>query len=177
MTACPEAAWHDFAACNGVDPAVFFPASNGQSARAKAICAGCPVTGPCLADQLAYERTIPVVGHLYGVFGGLTALERKEILDAERLAARAQPVPAFGRRLYDAERTAGTARRLAEAMAAGEKRCTGPCGLMLPLTAYGRTGASWRGVCKACRKAVREREALMRTLILRLIKRNGRKVT
>ena len=80
--------WQDFAACAEVDPEVHFPESRGATYQAKAICDGCPVTGECLAYQLAYERTTPKVGHLYGVFGGLSAREREVIIVAERREAR-----------------------------------------------------------------------------------------
>ena len=35
--------WRSSAACRGLDPAIFFPASEEDAAEAKAICAGCLV--------------------------------------------------------------------------------------------------------------------------------------
>ncbi|WP_405010990.1 WhiB family transcriptional regulator [Kitasatospora sp. NBC_01539] len=70
------------AACQGMDPDLFYaepdpddpdadPAASGfATRRAKAVCAGCPVREMCLA--LALRR-----GEPFGVFGGLTADERR----------------------------------------------------------------------------------------------------
>ncbi|MFF1793994.1 WhiB family transcriptional regulator [Kitasatospora sp. NPDC058263] len=69
------------AACAGVDSTLFFPDPEELSPaavawaerRARMFCAGCPVRSLCLADAL--ERREP-----YGVFGGLTAAERRSLL-------------------------------------------------------------------------------------------------
>ena len=79
--------WIDFASCTEVDPALFFPPLGLSTAKAKEICAGCPVTEDCLDYQLAYERVTPRVDHLHGVFGGKSAKEREAILAAENRAA------------------------------------------------------------------------------------------
>lgn len=70
--------WRRGAACArpAVDPQVFFPpegwASDIAEAKAKRICAGCPVRDACLGEALAWENPLS----RYGVFGGLTANER-----------------------------------------------------------------------------------------------------
>ncbi len=76
----PRPRWHELAACDGLDPtgSVFFPARGHSAAPAKAICAGCPVVGECLAWALEHED--------YGVYGGLTAPERDEIRRVRRVA-------------------------------------------------------------------------------------------
>jgi WhiB family transcriptional regulator, redox-sensing transcriptional regulator len=54
------------AACAGADPALFFPerGDTETEARAKAICARCPVRAACLARALEN-------GERFGVFGGV----------------------------------------------------------------------------------------------------------
>ena len=68
--------WRLRAACRDVDSAVFFspdgergPKRAAREARAKAICAGCPVIGQCATHAIWY-------GERYGVWGGLSERER-----------------------------------------------------------------------------------------------------
>jgi WhiB family redox-sensing transcriptional regulator len=66
--------WRSAAACRSCDPDLFFPVSSfgpaaEQVAKAKEICARCPVRRECLAFAL---RT----GQVHGVWGGLTEQER-----------------------------------------------------------------------------------------------------
>ena len=68
------ARWQDRANCKGMDPALFheekpFNWPKKQLARAKAICATCPVAQDCL--QFAIENQ-----YLLGVWGGMTYNER-----------------------------------------------------------------------------------------------------
>lgn len=72
--------WQDDAICNQVGPDPWF-IERGESARpAKAICKSCPVRQQCL-DYALTERITE------GIWGGLTARERRELLrDALRLA-------------------------------------------------------------------------------------------
>ena len=71
-------AWHEQAACAGMDEALFFPLGEGGPAgaerieQAKAVCSACPVRAACLADAMTRESP----SARYGVFGGLTAVER-----------------------------------------------------------------------------------------------------
>jgi WhiB family redox-sensing transcriptional regulator len=67
-----------------MDSGVFFhperergPAKADREARAKAICARCPVRDPCRRHALAAEEP-------YGVWGGLTEAERDEIVRRHR---------------------------------------------------------------------------------------------
>lgn len=64
--------WRDHAACAGKDPNIFFPTRGDSTAmaRAKAICATCPVTDACL--QRALDESLNS-----GVHGGLSAKERR----------------------------------------------------------------------------------------------------
>lgn len=67
--------WRFRAACREVDPELFFPppaagpSYDAQVAKAKAVCAGCPVRAECLDEAL---RRIPD-----GICGGLTPEERR----------------------------------------------------------------------------------------------------
>ena len=76
--------WRSRAACLGVDPELFFPVAedgpvhDAQVAKAKAVCAGCPVVAVCLADALA---RIPD-----GIAGGLTEQERRALRRRNRAA-------------------------------------------------------------------------------------------
>jgi WhiB family redox-sensing transcriptional regulator len=66
--------WMGDALCRDVDPEVFFPWAEGgallefQEAEAKEVCRLCPVASECLATHMAEP---------WGVFGGMTAGERK----------------------------------------------------------------------------------------------------
>lgn len=66
--------WRDSAACKGKPASLFFdhdgetyPEKMEREATAKALCAICPVTAECLEDGK----------HLDGIWGGLTAAERR----------------------------------------------------------------------------------------------------
>ena len=68
-------AWSTRAACLDYPPDVFFPdkPGPGNTAEARQVCGGCPVQVECLADALAR-------GENYGVWGGLTEDQRKELM-------------------------------------------------------------------------------------------------
>lgn len=76
IPAAPSRNWRPRAACQDVDPELFFPSDRGgpaaeaQAAKAKAVCAGCPVREQCLDWALSHS-----LGH--GVWGGLTEEERR----------------------------------------------------------------------------------------------------
>ena len=73
--------WQAKAACRGPQSAVFFPPSHferkdekeAREARAKAICAACPVRRPCLDYALRIREP-------HGIWGGLNEVERKQVL-------------------------------------------------------------------------------------------------
>ena len=74
-------AWQRRAACRGPESSLFFPPSlaetrsdrDAREARAKAICAECPVTTECL--EYALEIREPL-----GIWGGLNEFERGSLL-------------------------------------------------------------------------------------------------
>jgi WhiB family transcriptional regulator, redox-sensing transcriptional regulator len=76
-----EELWQHRAACKGPQAAVFFPPSQVErkderemrEARAKEICAKCPVRRPCLDYALAIREP-------HGIWGGLNELERKQLI-------------------------------------------------------------------------------------------------
>lgn len=72
--------WQLRAACRGVDSDMFFHPErergirkHRREARAKSFCRSCPVLEQCRRHALA-------VGEPYGVWGGLSAAERSDIL-------------------------------------------------------------------------------------------------
>jgi WhiB family transcriptional regulator, redox-sensing transcriptional regulator len=77
--------WRSAGACRSADPDLFFPISGTgpgerQVARAKLICAGCPVRQECLEFALANAQT-------YGIWGGTTVEDRQR--DRRRRRRRA----------------------------------------------------------------------------------------
>lgn len=84
--------WRAAALCAayGTDPEVFYPIDTGPAgelavARAKRVCAGCPVRAECLTDVMAAEDP----AERWGVCGGLSADERTALYLAERMPAPA----------------------------------------------------------------------------------------
>jgi WhiB family redox-sensing transcriptional regulator len=76
-----DEAWQVRAACRGPQAAVFFPPSSferkdekeAREARAKEICASCPVRKPCLEYAIRIKEP-------HGIWGGLNEVERKQVL-------------------------------------------------------------------------------------------------
>lgn len=66
--------WEREANCRGIDPDVFFPERGADPSAAKAVCAGCVVQAECLDAALARREQ-------HGVWGGLTAPERRRIVE------------------------------------------------------------------------------------------------
>ena len=67
--------WRSAGACRSADPDLFFPLSSTgrgerQIARAKTICAGCPVRRECLEFALAHDQA-------HGIWGGTTPEDRQ----------------------------------------------------------------------------------------------------
>lgn len=72
--------WRARARCRGVDPVVFHPVNEDDGDEAKAICALCPVREACLEYAIvAREKD--------GVWGGLTARERRRVIRRRRRSA------------------------------------------------------------------------------------------
>jgi WhiB family transcriptional regulator, redox-sensing transcriptional regulator len=70
-----RADWRTAGACAQADPDLFFPISSAgralvQIAKAKAICAACPVRQPCLEFALEHDL-------VHGIWGGTTPAERQ----------------------------------------------------------------------------------------------------
>jgi WhiB family redox-sensing transcriptional regulator len=61
--------WHAYAPCRGLTD-LFFPGQGEDVSAARAVCATCPYTEPCLREN---------VGERYGIFGGMTAHQRQQI--------------------------------------------------------------------------------------------------
>ncbi|GAA1031610.1 MULTISPECIES: WhiB family transcriptional regulator [Amycolatopsis] len=78
--------WLARAACQDEDPELFFPISDmgpgaQQVAKAKAVCARCPVRAECLSYALDN-------GLGNGIFGGTTELERRKLVRTGSAAAQ-----------------------------------------------------------------------------------------
>jgi len=70
--------WFDLASCKGKDNTMFFGNENGNvpsdvARKVKRICSECPVSFECLNFAIENEEQ-------YGIWGGLTAKERKSII-------------------------------------------------------------------------------------------------
>ena len=82
MVARPDEAWQMRAACRGPHAEIFFPPARPErkderSAReqeAKAICRTCRVQPACLEYALRIREP-------HGVWGGLSELERKQLIE------------------------------------------------------------------------------------------------
>ena len=79
----PSSDWLPQAACQGIDPELFYSTSPPKVARARGICDRCFVQPQCLlaADRLEHGLGVKMV---HGIWGGLTADERivrRRVLD------------------------------------------------------------------------------------------------
>ena len=80
--------WQQRGLCRASDSTVFFapahfehkPEREAREAKAKVICAGCPVRAQCLDWALAVREP-------HGVWGGYSESERKQILVGKRVAS------------------------------------------------------------------------------------------
>lgn len=72
--------WRQQAACQGLDPEIFYPQSDEEAGAAKAVCGQCAVQHACLEHALgSRERD--------GVWGGATEKERRRIIRQRRRSA------------------------------------------------------------------------------------------
>jgi WhiB family redox-sensing transcriptional regulator len=83
--------WRDRAACLGEDPELFFPIGNGEPAlrqieKAKVVCRRCEVVEACLSWAMESRQED-------GVWGGLSADERRALKRRDARARRADPAP------------------------------------------------------------------------------------
>ena len=74
--------WHNRAACKGLDPSIFFPATEDEAdaEQAKEVCMQCPVREACLEYALSVREKD-------GVWGGRTERERRRIIRQRRRTA------------------------------------------------------------------------------------------
>lgn len=72
--------WRQRSACRGIDPEIFYPATDEEADEAKAICAICPVRQMCLEHALAARER-------EGVWGGLTERERRRVIRQRQKSA------------------------------------------------------------------------------------------
>lgn len=76
-----EMTWADDALCTEVDIGdLFFVEKGGSTRPAKQVCSQCPVAADCLAYALEHEIE-------FGVWGGLSARQRRDLKRASRKAA------------------------------------------------------------------------------------------
>ncbi len=87
----PPGPWAESAACLGEDPDMFLAETDEDAVdydpelveQAKAICAVCPVSVPCLQYAMRYfKRT--------GIWGGTTPAERIQLSIRQRAEARSR---------------------------------------------------------------------------------------
>ena len=72
--------WWQQAACRGLDPSIFYPASEEDAEEAKLVCDQCDVREACLEHALgSRERD--------GVWGGASELDRRRIVRRRRRSA------------------------------------------------------------------------------------------
>src|SRR5262245_29426321 len=80
-----ELGWADHGNCVGVDSDYFFSESDRDTKVAKAICRGCPVRTECLTYALDNNLK-------HGVWGGMTASQRRRLASRRPAAQPATPV-------------------------------------------------------------------------------------
>ncbi len=76
-----DESWRQAAACRDSEVDMFFPASEDDAEPAKAICAQCPVRYECLDWAIRTRQD-------YGVWGGLTESERRQLRRRQVAATR-----------------------------------------------------------------------------------------
>ena len=69
--------WVHRSACKGLDPIIFYPATDDEADAAKAVCAECPVQEQCLEHAIGHREH-------NGVWGGATERERQRIIRRRR---------------------------------------------------------------------------------------------
>ncbi len=77
--------WAERVLCAQADPDVWYPEHHALIARAKRICATCPVRAECLEYALSGADTWR--GITTGIWGGTTPRERSRLRQARKAAA------------------------------------------------------------------------------------------
>jgi WhiB family redox-sensing transcriptional regulator len=72
--------WRQHAACQGLDPEIFYPAADEDADSAKEVCGSCMVRELCLEHALSSRERD-------GVWGGCTEKERRRIIRQRRRAS------------------------------------------------------------------------------------------
>ncbi|MGH8898546.1 MAG: WhiB family transcriptional regulator [Egibacteraceae bacterium] len=88
LARAPSTDWQEHGLCRARDASVFFPPAHfehkpervAREAKAKAICARCPVRTECLDWALATKEP-------HGVWGGYSESERRQIRIGKRRAS------------------------------------------------------------------------------------------
>lgn len=112
--------WALRAICRGYSLEVFFSESVSGIRHAKQICGVCPVRKECLDEVLRAED-----GSRYGVYGGMSASERTQLVKSMTEAAepvRPEPVTRSGRAPAKCGTRSGYQRHLRE-----RSRICAPC--------------------------------------------------
>jgi WhiB family transcriptional regulator, redox-sensing transcriptional regulator len=81
--------WRLSALCAETDPEAFFPELGGSPRAAKAVCAQCSVRAECLEFAIANDER-------FGVWGGTTEKERRQLRRRSRSAAESAGSPVNG---------------------------------------------------------------------------------
>ncbi|MFN7149725.1 MAG: WhiB family transcriptional regulator [Microthrixaceae bacterium] len=82
--------WVNRSACRGLDPTIFYPATEEEADEAKAVCSVCPVQEDCLEHAIGNREH-------NGVWGGATERERQRIIRRRRrLRAMGAPTDGVG---------------------------------------------------------------------------------
>lgn len=79
--------WRELARCSGVNPDLFFPERGASTYEAKQVCRACPVKAECLEYAL-------VNGEKFGIWGGLSELDRRRLRRSRSIAVRGMGVVA-----------------------------------------------------------------------------------
>ena len=76
-----DMSWRDHGRCRGYDPELFYPDDEEDPAyEAKQVCDACPVREPCLEYAINVREKA-------GVWGGMTARERRRLVRRRRRAS------------------------------------------------------------------------------------------
>lgn len=89
LPAGDPAPWQALAACQGVDPDLFFPERGASVREPKAVCARCPVAADCLEHALTHHE-------VHGIWGGKSERERRSMRRQRARSASDARIISFG---------------------------------------------------------------------------------